>query len=130
MHVHPFIPVGVGVVVHEPGAVVVHVHGPGFVVLAQHHVLQHVTPGDAKRRVRVVVVAINGYLPVVHAAGEGRVAHDDTVVITVTCDGQVIVREYDVGVGRRRVKGEPGNCRKDTYTHREKYTRDALPTEH
>lgn len=59
------VPVGVGVVVHEPGAVVVHIHGPRLVILPQHHVFHGVDPGHAKGRVRVVVVAIDGHLPVV-----------------------------------------------------------------
>lgn len=56
-----------GVVVHKPGAVVVHIHGPGFVVLPQHHLFHGVDPRHAKRRVRVVVIAINADLPVVNA---------------------------------------------------------------
>ena len=60
------LPVGVGVVVHEPGAVVVHIHGPGFVVFPQHHVLHGVDPRHSKRRVWVVVIAIDADLPVVN----------------------------------------------------------------
>ncbi len=60
-------PVGVRVVVHEPGAVVVHVHSPRLVVFPQHHVLHGVDPRHAKRRVRVVVIAIDANLPVVDA---------------------------------------------------------------
>lgn len=62
-----FLPVGVGVVVHEPGAVVVHVHGPRLVVFAQHHVFHGVNPGHAKCRVGMVVVTIDADLPIVDA---------------------------------------------------------------
>lgn len=61
------LPVGVGVVVHEPGAVVVHIHGPSFVIFPQHHVLHGVDPCYAKRRIWVVVIAINADLPIVNA---------------------------------------------------------------
>ena len=84
---------------HEPGAVVVHIHGPGLVVLPQHHVFQHITAGDAERRVWVVVIAIDGHLPVVYAAGERCVAHDHPVVVTVARHRQVVVGQKDVWVG-------------------------------
>jgi len=106
----------VRVVVHEPGAVVVHVHGPGLVVLPQHHVLQHVGPSDPEGRVRVVVIAIHGHFPVMDAAGEGRVTHDHPVVVAVAGHRQVVVGEDDVGVGGGGVKGEPSDC-SHTHTH-------------
>lgn len=90
------LPVGMGVVVHEPGAIVVHIHGPGLIILPQHYVFQHVTSGDPKCRVRVIVIAIYGHFPVMHTTGEGRVAHDNTVVVTITCDCEVVIRQYDV----------------------------------
>ncbi len=101
---------------HEPGAVVVHIHGPGFFILPQHHVLYDISPGDSKCRVRVVVIAINGHLPVVHSAREPCVAHYDTVVVTVTRHCEVVVGQDDVRVGRCMVKGEPGSCRNNTHT--------------
>lgn len=61
------LPVGVRVVVHEPGAVVVHIHGPRLVIFTQHHVFHGVDPRHAKGRVRVVVIAIDADLPVVGA---------------------------------------------------------------
>lgn len=107
-------PVGVRVVVHEPGAVVVHVHGPRLVVLPQHHVLQDIGPGDAEGRVRVVVVAIHRHLPVVDASGEGGVSEDHPIVVAVARHRQVVVGEDDVWVGGGGVEGEPSNC---TQTH-------------
>lgn len=104
------LPVGVRVVVHEPGAVVVHVHGPGLVVLPQHHVLQHVAPSDAEGRIRVVVIAIDGHFPVMDAAGESRVTHNHSVVVAVAGHRQVVVGEDDVLVSGCRVKGEPSDC--------------------
>ena len=61
------LPVGVGVVVHEPGAVVVHIHGPRLVIFPQHHVFHGIDPRHPKRRVGVVVVAVDADLPVVGA---------------------------------------------------------------
>lgn len=61
------LPVCVGVVVHEPGTVVVHIHGPRLVIFPQHHVFHGVDPRHTERRVRVVVVAIDADLPVVGA---------------------------------------------------------------
>lgn len=98
---------------HEPGAVVVHVHGPGLVVLPQHHVLQDVATSDPEGRVGVVVVTIDGHLPVVHAAGESGVAHDHSVVVAVARHRQVVVGEDDVGVGGGRVEGEPSDCARE-----------------
>lgn len=105
------------VVVHEPGAVVVHVHGPRLVVLPQHHVLQDIGPGDAEGRVRVVVVAIHRHLPVVDASGEGGVSEDHPVVVAVARHRQVVVGEDDVRVGGGGVKGEPSDCT-HAHTHR------------
>lgn len=61
------VPVSVRVVVHEPGAVVVHIHGPRLFIFPQHHVFHGVDPRHTKRRVRVVVIAIDSDLPVVGA---------------------------------------------------------------
>ena len=94
---------------HEPRAIVVHLHGPGLVVLPQHHILQDVTPCDPEGRVRVVVIAIDCHLPVVHATGEGGVAHHHSVVVAVARHRQVVVGEDDVRVGGGGVKGEPSN---------------------
>lgn len=104
------LPVCVWVVVHEPRPVVVHVHCPGLVVLPQHHILQDVPSGDPKRRVGVVVVSVDGHLPVVQPSGEGRVPHHHAVVVAVARHRQVVVGEQDVGVSRGGVKGEPGDC--------------------
>lgn len=84
---------------HEPGAIVVHIHGPGFIILSQHYIFQHVASGDPERRVRVIVIAINGHFPVMHTTGEGCVAHDNTIVVTITRDCEVVIRQYDVWMG-------------------------------
>lgn len=102
---------------HEPGTVVVHIHGPGFIILPKHHILHNISPGDPKCRVRVVVIAIDGHLPVVHTTRKPCVPHDNTVIVTVTRHREVVVGQDDVRVGRCRVKGEPGNCRKSTHTY-------------
>lgn len=84
-------PIGVGIAVHEPAAVVVHIHGPGLVILAQHHVLDHVDPGNAKGRVRVVVVAVHVQLPVMHALGEGCGAQHHPVIVAVAGGSLVVI---------------------------------------
>lgn len=91
-------PIGVGIAVHEPAAVVVHIHGPGLVILAQHHVLDHVDPGDAKGRVRVVVVAVHVQLPVMHALGEGCGAQHHPVIVAVAGGSLVVIRQHYVPV--------------------------------
>lgn len=108
-HLHA-LPVGVRVVVHKPGAVVVHVHSPGLVVLPQHHILQDVGPSDPKGRVRVVVIAINGHFPVMNAAGESGITQDHPVIVAVARHRQIVVGEDDVRVSGGRVEGEPSNC--------------------
>lgn len=92
---------------HEPAAVVVHVHGPGLVVLAQHGILQDVDARHAEGRVGVVIVAVDGELPVVEPFGEARLAQHHPVVVAVAGDGQVVVGEDDVGVGGGGIEGEP-----------------------
>lgn len=84
-------PIGVGVAVHEPAAVVVHVHGPRLVILAQHHVLDHVNPGNAKGRIWVVVVAVHVQFPVMHALGEGCSAQNNTVIVAVAGGSLVVI---------------------------------------
>lgn len=81
------LPVGVGVVVHEPGAVVVHIHGPRLVIFSQHHVFHGVDPGHAERRVGVVVVAIDADLPIVNAL-RSKWKYNDWIKCAVdTCFG-------------------------------------------
>lgn len=84
-------PIGVGIAVHEPAAVVVHIHGPRLVVLAQHHVLDNVNPGNAKGWIRVVVVPVHVQFPVMHALGEGCGAKNHPVIVAVAGGSLVVI---------------------------------------
>lgn len=104
------LPVGVRVAVHEPAAVVVNVHGPSLVVLAQHHVLDDVNPGDAKGWIRMVVVAVHVQFPVMHALGEGGCAQNNPVIVAAAGGRLVVVWQHDVPVSWGGVEGEPRHC--------------------
>lgn len=85
------LPVCVRVAVHEPAAVVVNIHGPSLVVLAQHHVLDDVNPGNAKGWIGMVVVAVHVQFPVMHALGEGSCAQNNPVIVAAAGSGLVVV---------------------------------------
>lgn len=89
---------------HEPAPVVVDVHGPGFIVFPQHDVLEDVHTGHAKGRVWMVVIAVDGHLPVVKSFGEAGFAQDNSIIVAVAGDCQVVIGEDDVRVGRVGVK--------------------------
>ena len=103
-------PIRVCVVVNEPASVAVNVHGPRLVVLPQHGILGRVQSCDAKGRVWMIVVPVDGHLPVVDTLGEANVPQDNAVILVVAGKCHVLVREDDVLVGCPRVRVEPSNC--------------------
>ena len=58
----------------------------------------------------MVVVSVDGDLPVVDALGETDVAEDYAVVRAPARQGHVVVFEDDVGMGCPWVRLEPCNC--------------------
>lgn len=92
------LPIGVRIAMHEPAAVVVNIHGPRLVVLAEHHVLDDVNPGNAKGWIRMVVIPVHMQFPVMHALGEGCCAKNNPVIVAVAGGSLVVVRQHYVSV--------------------------------